>query len=451
MSSHRRFSGRLPARAAARLALLLPLSLTVSLAGARAAGAAQPPPDLGVPAPPVVSAPPLTLTLPECLDTAHQRHPKIAAQRASLAAAEDGRRALDALRVPALIVPDLPVRRRQAALGVTAAAAALEQAEREVAYGVIRTYFTVLYARAQEQVARNVVERLIGARDAAKTALEEGRKGVTDADVRRTEIFVHLAKTKRIQAAEGVKRALAALREAVGLGPDACLDVPPTALPVPSARPCKGDVIAAALARRAELVQAGVLADVTCLEVEAQGTSSHKKMETFAIGSDLHSHPVPQTVYSPQYRPGAIAPEMPALLGGSRGERVRHARDLHARAQAVVEGTRNLIALEAEDAYLRWEEASQQAAEARKAADMGDELARDLNKDFRAKGGARADEMVNAAVIASQARAQYNEFLFQQIVALADLERVTAGGFCARLVEEVAPRVLAPAVEGGSR
>jgi hypothetical protein len=453
MLSYRRSSRGLLARAAARLALLLPLSLTVSLAPAQLGGAAQPPPEVPAAPAPAVLAPAasaLTLSLPECLETAHERHPRLAAQRASLAAAEDGKRALEALRVPPLIVPELPVRRRQAALGVSAAAAALDQVEREVTYAVVRTYFTVLYAREQERIGNSVVVRLTATRDLAQQALEAGAKGVTDADVRRTNVIVRLAKTKQIQAAEGVKRGLAALREAVGLGPDVCLDVPPTSLPVPEARPCKGDAIAAALARRPELVQAGILAEVTCLEVEAQGTSSHKKMETFAAGSDIHAHPVPQAVYGADYRPGAVPPEMPTLLAGSRAERVRHARSLHTRAQAVVEVTRNLIALEAEDAYLRWEETSQQAQEARAAATAGESLANDLSKDLRAKAGVRVEEVVNAQVIASQARAQYNEFLYRQILALVDLERVTAGGFCARLVEAVAPRAEAAPGEGGN-
>src|SRR5437660_3943587 len=92
--------------------------------------------------------------LAECLALGIQNHPRIAAQRASLTASEEGLQALDHLHVPALLDPDLPIRRRQAALGVTAAAAAVDQAQRETAYAVTRTYSTVLYARDQERVTR---------------------------------------------------------------------------------------------------------------------------------------------------------------------------------------------------------------------------------------------------------------------------------------------------------
>src|SRR5262249_55132192 len=150
------------------------------------------------------------LDLAGCLDLGYQHHPRIAAQRASLAAAEDGLRALEKLHVPALLAPELPVRRRQAALGVSAAAAGLDQAQRETAYAVPRTYFTVLYARDQERVARGVVDRLTATRDAAQKQLDAGARDVTAVDVRRASVYLRLAVARRVQAAQGVKRALAA-------------------------------------------------------------------------------------------------------------------------------------------------------------------------------------------------------------------------------------------------
>ena len=48
----------------------------------------------------------------------------------------------------------------------------------------------------------------------------------------------------------------------------------------------------------------------------------------------------------------------------------------------------------------------------------------------------------NSRVLAAQARSQYNEYLYRQIVALADLERITGGAFCARLVEIAQPPAL---------
>jgi outer membrane protein TolC len=426
MMSPGRFREALPSRTARRLTLPLLLALCVSLVGQPRGAAADPKP-----------AP--ALGLPECLQLAHERQPRIAAQRASLAAAEDGQRALDALRfTAALIDHEIPVRRKQAALGVEAATAALDQTERETTYAVTRTWFTVLYAREQERVAQGVVARLTETHNAARRALESGARDATTADVDRSGVYLRLAETKRTQATQGVKRALVALREAIGLGPDAVLDVPAGRLPVPDARPDRDEVVKAALARRGEVIQANVFAQVACLEVEAQGTSIHQRVQTFAAGSDIHSRPVPQGVHDTEYRPGAVPPEMPTLLAGSRTERVKHAESLHDRAEAAAEVARNLVTLEAEDAFLRWEEAAEQVRQAREAADTGDKLADALSKDYAAGQKVKLEEVINAQVLASQARSQYNEYLYRQILALADLERVTAGALCAGLVPATA-------------
>jgi len=70
------------------------------------------------------------------------------------------------------------------------------------------------------------------------------------------------------------------------------------------------------------------------------------------------------------------------------------------------------------------------AARARDAADRGDKLAERIREDFKALGEAvDYKEVLEAVVIASQARSQYNEAKFKLIVALASLERITGGGF----------------------
>ena len=74
----------------------------------------------------------LTLQLQDCLNMALERQPRLAAQRASLAMAEQGKRTLDGMRLAAALDHQIPIRRKQAGLGVTAAAAGLDQAEREM-------------------------------------------------------------------------------------------------------------------------------------------------------------------------------------------------------------------------------------------------------------------------------------------------------------------------------
>jgi hypothetical protein len=194
-------------------------------------------------------------------------------------------------------------------------------------------------------------------------------------------------------------------------------------------------VLNAALTRRAELIQARLFAEVACLEVDAQSTSFAQRMPTFAAGSDVHAVVVPQGSNAADYRPGAVPPLVPSLLVGSRAERIKHAEALRARAESVADSTRNLIALEFDDAFSRWEEASGQARKAKDAADEGDKLADGLRKSFTAGLKVKVEEVVTSRVLASQARSEYNEFLFKQIIALADLERASGGGFNAGLAD----------------
>jgi outer membrane protein TolC len=375
-------------------------------------------------------------TLADCLHLAQQCNPRLAAKRAALAAAEDGKRAVDTLRVPDILDRELPVRRRQACRGVTAAVVDLQQTEREVAYGVTRAYFTLIFAREQEEVARRVVTRLAVTRELAQKALDMNDRDAKASTVHRILVFQRLAETRQIEAASGQKRALAALREAMGQEPDCVFFVAPGRLPEPRARLERADVVAAALAQRSELIQARLFAEVSCLEVEAQATSMHLKMETFAAGSDIHANVVPQGSQGRLYRPAALAPAMPTILAGSRTERVQRAAAFNAQAEATAQVTRNLIALEAEDAFLRWEQAVAQVAKARDAAESGDKLADELNGIVRASPkAANIEDALNAAILASQAHSQYNEYLLDLVVALADLERVTGGVFCAHLAE----------------
>ncbi len=302
-----------------------------------------------------------TLTLAECIALAMERQPALAAHRSSLAAAHNAHQALERLRIPTFIARDLPIRRQQACLGISVAAAALEQAEYDTVYAVERLYFSVIFAREQEKVAKETVERLQLTQDTVKRHKGAG-KDVTEDDLTKVTVYTRLAESKHVQATEGVNRSLAALREAIGIGPDCCLQIPLDTLPDPQWQICRDDIIGWALSRRGELTQVGLAVEITGLEVDAQGTTHRTRKETFAAAGDIHSRQIPQGVANGEYRPGAIPPEMPTLLAGHKSQRKERARSFAARASAVADKTRNLIALEAEDAFLKWQEASRKVA-----------------------------------------------------------------------------------------
>jgi len=378
-----------------------------------------------------------TLALADCIRMALDQQPGLAAQRASLASAESGQRALDDLRIPTFIDRELPYRRQQACLGVAVAAAAVEQAERDTTYAVTRTYFTVLYARQQERVAARVVRDLSDALANARRLLgkEGAPRDLTQNSVDKNRTYLRLAEARQVDAQQGVERALAALREAMGVAPNFSFTIADRDIPTPKVDIARADMVALALARRGELIQANTLAAITALEVDAQGTSHHPKKMTFAAGADIHSRAVPPDISNQEYRPGGIPPEMPTTLVGSRSARMEHARDLSARASAVADKTRGLIALEAEDTYLRWQEASRKVPITREANDVSKKLADDTLNDFKGGQNVPYKDVLEALVISAQAGSAYNEARYQYVLGLAALERITGGGFSAGLAE----------------
>ncbi len=421
--------------------------------------------------PPAAAAPAVAADLCGLRNLALDNQPALTAYRASVEAAQVKARALDDLVLAGLVRKDLPYRRQQARLGILAAQAQLCKAEWETVYGVTRTYVSALYARQQKQIAdraldkdpanfrslfylKDVVDRALKAKDDPD---KPSRRDIREWHRDYVETLVGVAGGRRAEADQGVERALAALREAVGLDPCTPLALvawlEPRHLP-----PCRGDVVALAVGRRAEVTQAKVGEEVTCLEVAAQDQIRGPSGDTFASATDLHAQPVPQGLADGQYRPGAVTVEMPATLIGHRSARVEQARALHRRAEAVVDKARQLVTLEAEDAYLRWQEAAEQATRyreaARKAARAAESVRREFNPNLPAatrgtETRPTLDDLIEYRVRATQLHLLANQARYQEFLALVTLERVTAGGFAPCFEPAAPPRDPQDETNGG--
>jgi outer membrane protein TolC len=418
------------ARLGRSVALLAPACFFL---GSLVAGAAEPPPPEKIAAP--ESAPVQVLDLAACRRIALERQPSIAAAQASLDVAAARAQALCKLHAIPLLASDLPIRREQAELGVGGAAAALEQARWDVTYDVTRTYLAAVFARQQMAVADEAERELNKLKDEATTA---GKDRVAE----QIAVYVKVVQARREQAVEGVERALAALREATGLGPDAKIAVAESELPDLTPTANRDEIVALALSRRGEITQAATIAQVTGYEVKAQASKRFSPtVRTFASASDIHAQPVPPAGRGTEYHPGALGPEMPTTLVGKRDDRIAQAESLTARADAVTEKTRGLIALEADDAFHRWRDTSRRLPKSRDAAKSARTLADKLAKDAKDPNlDVRFSEAMAAGAIASQLRLEENEVHLQQLLNLAALERVTAGGFNPGLVPAPAPQ-----------
>ncbi len=372
-------------------------------------------------------------TVSDCIRVAFDRQPALSAARHSVAAKQAAANGLHKFNVAYLFVSDISVRRQQSCKGVSAAQAELMQAEIDTAYAVTRTYYTAIYARLQYDVAADILTKLEFDRADLKRALEGGAPGLNAPMQDRLDIAINLAKAKQLEAEEGMNRALAALREAMGVGLEcSSFQLADMSLADPRIIPDRCEIVNLALARRGELMQVLLAADIFRLEVDAQGRSYFRSIvRTFASAGDIHSQPVPPGLRNGDYRPGAIGFEMPVNLVGPRNARVEQACQYSGRADAVVAKTKELIALEAEDGFAKWREASRKVGFTKDAVAKAQKYIKQLEDDRQNGAKILPEEMTTSRLLAVQASVALNEAMFQQILALANLERITAGGFSA--------------------
>jgi outer membrane protein TolC len=250
------------------------------------------------------------VSLRMCREIALANQPAIAAARATLAAAVDRAKALENLHGIASLSRELPVRKQQAALGITIARGGLAQAEADTLYGVTFSYLGAIYANQQMDYADRIRGNLNDLQKLVDNALEpaEGRKFPNHPTVvlreHRSAVAAYLAtlEGRREEAQQGEQRALAALREAMGVGCDYALPPLPRVLPCPKVEVAKEELIALALARRGEIVQTANAVEVVCLEIEAQGLTCRSLARTFAVGSDM-DEPTGPAPWHPRCRP----------------------------------------------------------------------------------------------------------------------------------------------------
>lgn len=369
-------------------------------------------------------------TLPEALSIGLSKHPQISALRDSMNAALMKQRGLDEVkRTIGILQPDIGFREQQSNLGLKAAMAEYDQAQFEVTFAVVRCYYTVVYAREQTRVARDLVDQLEENLKSVRKIVQDkgGTKTITQNTLDNLVVLIGQTKERLIQAETGADRARAALREAMGLEPGARVDAADEILPEVKAELNRDTIIAHAITRRGEVTLAQIGADVTRLEVYSQWARRFTMLgTTYANAADIHARPIPGAQHSPDYKPGAIGPEMPDRIVGKRDTRTAIASIYADRAKSAADQARSLVGLEAENAYYEWVAASRHVEAARTSAKSGRELKARLRE---AAGGVQTkEEVLTAEVSATLAEAAFNRALYDQIVALSNLERITAGG-----------------------
>ncbi len=375
------------------------------------------------------------LTLGECLKIALEKQPKLAALRASVGSAQASLTAQETAPLLVRLTPDHKTRKCQASIGVQAAQAELDQATHDVTQAVVWTYYSVVYVRQQLKVAKDAVDFVDFYRDQVEKIVNDKKGGTSEINqITLNRLIARLAAGQllKVRAESGLERAKAALREAMGVEHTYSFQPVDEVLPdFAKFEIKKDDVIGHARTRRGEVIMASLASDVTRLEAFAQWSIRFRfRVETFASGADIHTRHIPAGSKDGEYRPDAIGPEMPVTLFGDRASRSQKSWELVTRSQAVLEKTMNLVTLEAEDAWIAYFYAGDSMTLAKKQAAAGKANLTALREVAGDKVDKKAtlQELLEAQEEAAKGQAAFNEAVFQRISALANIERISAGG-----------------------
>ncbi|MBN9520186.1 TolC family protein [bacterium] len=374
-------------------------------------------------------------SLGECIAIALERQPSLRAARSSQDGSAAGMHALNNIgRLGQLLSPDLPVRKEQAQRGAIAAAADIQKTHNEVVHDVTRLYYTVVYTRQVGGIAEDVVAQVELLTKIGRDVLNSATPGkMTKLKLDAMEIGLRDARKLRLMAQQGERKAYAALRELMAVQDvSARFVVKDKELPVMAQNvPLTEElVVELALCRRPELALAAAGADAFRLEVYAQSAVRFRKtVPTLATGGDIKAREVPGTVrdLNLQYKPGAIIPEMPPQLVGNQADRVSRAMAYSQRADAVFEKARGLVHLEAENAFYEYDLAAKLVTEGKAKFEFGKDMMERV-KELVDNPNAERDQLVGGYVQAAKAQSDYVEAVWQYLLTLAHLERVTAGG-----------------------
>jgi len=388
-------------------------------------------------APPPPKDPLPKMTVGECIAFAMTHQPKLTALQASIGSAQAGLSGIESARWAAHLTPGYKERVQQANAGVSAASAEFEQAKYEVTQAVIWNYYAVVYARSQVKVASEAVDFVDHYRkQVADIVNDKGGKGGTR-EINQITLDRLVGKLSEgeillVHAQFGVEKARAALREAMGADCNFLFDVADDELPDFGKTELDRDTIVThAKTRRGEVIMAGLAAEVTRLEAYVQWAHCFRlRTQTFAVGADIHSRPIPPGSKDGDYRPDAMGPEMPTHFFGDRKTRTQRAWELAARSRAVLQKTTDLVVLEADNALIDFNEAGKTMAIALRQANAGKNNVKRLQEvaGEKVSSAATLESLLEGQGTSARGQAAYNEAVYKRIVALANLERITAGG-----------------------
>jgi outer membrane protein TolC len=320
----------------------------------------------------------------------------------------------------------------RAEIGQRASELQVTRTEQLTRFHVAQAYYSILLVLDQYRVVERAERHAKNTGRLAQSLYDEGDTSITSVDTLRASTFQNLYGEQRVGLARSYERAYAALKLAMGFEQSFDFMIVDRGLGFSPVEFSSDEVIAAALARRPEIVQARLGMQAAAWQrrgAQAEYAPDVVAFASFSTISDDASFPNPND--SEEWSAG-VGASLPLFVGGRRTAQVRQAHFTQAQARDRYNQARQFVTQEAQDAYLEYREMLERSQAALEAANDAEQALSDLNRRYQSNLGADLDfskhfeDELTTSFLTVASWTRYYQALYGHQLALARLQLVTA-------------------------
>jgi outer membrane protein TolC len=328
----------------------------------------------------------------------------------------------------------IKTRHAQAQLGVSVAETDIIKSRQQAIFDVTQAYHGIQLTNDLEAALGDTAGNLKAIESLVARLIEQGDEFVTSVDLSRVRTTRLLVETDKVGVVRAREVAQAALRQAMGVGDSAYVDIAEPNLLLRTEQIELPDVLSEAMSQRPELRKARLATTVAELErkvAKAQYAPDIGLFSRFSTVYDDRNFPNPNGQQQEQFAVG-IAGSVPLYAGGRRPAENRRAAWQQAQARQTVELVESLIALELTKAYVEYVEAGEQLPLALEAMQEANKTLEGYRNQYL--GGFIEDanmpdyfeDLVASRFLLMQARSRYTQVVFAYNMSLARI-RLASG------------------------
>jgi len=336
-------------------------------------------------------------------------------------------------------------RYEQAKLGISAASADVAKSKQETVFAVKRAYFGVQLAAELWQVMEDAIGHFRAIESLVQALLDEGDEYVTTVDVHRARTVRLLAQSERIRVEQAAEIAHEALRQAMGLEPQAQFEIAERNLTRPTGHVELPAILDEAMIRRPELAKARLGVQIAGLERQLAAAEYLPDVGLFGRFATIDDDGGFANPNDRQEWAVGLTVGVPLYAGGRRSAQKREADFQQAHAARLRQLARQLITLEVQKTYLEYVEMSDRLPKAERAAMEAEETLEGLRHQFL--GDQIEDQempdyfedLINARILRTLASTRYHDVVYQYNLSLAKIRLATASDEFQDLSDRSAP------------